>query len=1325
MALINFSLPIIPSFVSTEPNKLVDVKLFDGSITQQLLFIPDIKVLLNFANGELGISDSIMKNMILKNLSKITSLGVAEQFLKSAGGKINVPVSEVFKDGKLSINPEQISFEKISGSLGGLKSLEKSMIQSIFETQKPYMEIFKLVIQNLVKIEDIIARVLAISGSSMDPKVNPRALGYKGQESEEFQKKMAELDGLIKADTGPKDIPKEEESTPEQVTENPSLKGGSWVTQSIVYSTGEFDPNVNYTYIYEYSNKVKEIKIDPNGTFSVPESTTDNHLPKYVIFGVFDSDFNLIQESLITTPPQEARLNGTISKNVNWINRSGKYFGSFGQIKESNGDFSYIRNQSGNIDKYNEEGHVIEVGPENNKEKKYIKKGLPKITGLTNLINYYNDYYLDETKRRAEKKGLSASQIDGVVAEIGNKLSTPDDTGSTGIQTTVEAALENGFLNLTNENNTTGIQPILSKFINVKFPFKPKKIRYNGEEIWVDPEAKYDMKIIKCDSSTDITFLDIESDNKKFKTTKIIRFVRDVLSLGLSDNSSFYYEISNSQNLPIPNFGTTAEISIDNTLGGNFGSVYSPPSQGTINIYSKFMPPQFRNGIIFTSPEDGNNYRLSKFLDTWKIEQIYWSINSSTREGDIISLSVYGGVKKEIGLDQIERVKIKFTDGVYYYFTTFDGQFIHRKVYESDIVSLRPQTNGERIQTTVNAETGAPTTVSSTIAPNSIRVDDSRYKFGRLISNTQVLNQNLAEKEKPLAKSKYGSPSNELKQSVEQIYRYQQTEDDTETYYIIEGILSSENSQKLASQNTQNDSSQSASRDYSFPDFIGVIPVFIEMLIDVFTKLIPNIKSLVDLISNPTKFVTDIIIAKIGDNNGTEPEKFGVFSKGFLDDLKKLSKIYTSNIDTKLSGLGNLVDTAKEVGKKSLEKLSQNMPQVDEKFGSIQDSLTDIKDGSESLINDFMSSAEEKIEYAELRRKLQDFVENSKLKNYVYITTKGKPKFFMDGTAKINLFGDAPMFKGLPSFTFGLEVNLSSLASGSFLPPVNLDVKEILKKSTSNITGISGISKNLGQSVKNALDVVDVRNLSSKVKDSISNIPLPFRPIFETSISLPNLTLSELSGLTEKFKQKLPKSLTNFNFEPTLEIPNEIFSKINDSNFFYQIADIQKKFKDPSKQNDSKYAAVTQSIQSKILEATKLQEIGELDKVVEILEEIQKFLPNNLSLKDSLSKLKSITKQPVQPIIKFMLNLVTLPLKVIFGIVKYIMDLFKSFLNPFELPFKIIDFVSFKWILDFFNPTSKNSILSMLGMKFDIQTLLTQYVPRLQAATALINTPVK
>ena len=63
------------------------------------------------------------------------------------------------------------------------------------------------------------------------------------------------------------------------------------------------------------------------------------------------------------------------------------------------------------------------------------------------------------------------------------------------------------------------------------------------------------------------------------------------------------------------------------------------------------------------------------------------------------------------------------------------------------------------------------------------------------------------------------------------------------------------------------------------------------------------------------------------------------------------------------------------------------------------------------------------------------------------------------------------------------------------------------------------------------------------------------------------------------------------------------------------------------------------------------------------------------------------------------------------------MDVFKSFANPFELPGKIIDFVSFKWMLDFFNPTSKNSMFAMAGILFDIQTFLTVWLPSLEAGT--------
>ena len=1304
MAAINFSLPIIPSFTSTEPNKLRDVKLFDRSITQQVLFIPDINILLRFANGELGIADAINKSMILKNLSKIEDPEIIQQFLKAAGGEVEESVENFIKNGKASINPEKLKLKEIDGNLGGLKALERAMIQSIFEAQKPYMDVFKLVIQNLVKIEDIIARVLAISGSSMNPKVNPKALGYQG--NKDFQEKMSQLDGLIKADTGPKELPDEEESTPEQITEDPRLKGGSWVTQSVVYSTGEFDPNVEYDYIYEYSNQVKEgVEINQNGTFSVPPVTGDEHLPKYVVFGVFDSDLNPIDENLITTTLADARLDGTVSKNVNWINRSGKWFGEFDQIKEGE-DFNFVRDRYDNIVKYGEEGPKIEVGPDDDKEIKWIKKGFPKITGINTLINYYNQYYLDETKRRAQKKGLSASQIDGVVAEIGNKLSTTDEYGTSGIQTTIEASLEKGFLNLSDENNTTGLSAILGKFNNIKFPFKPKKVSYNGEQIWIDPEAKYDMKIIKCDSSTDITFLDVESDNQKFKTTKIIRFVRDTLSIRLNDNSQFYYEILNPQNLPIPNFGTTVDISIDNTLSGNFGGVFNPGINGTLNVYARYMPSQYANGIIFTSPEDGLNYRLSKFSNNWKIEQVYWTINSVTREGDIVSLSVYGSVKKETGIDGVQRVRVKFPDGNFYYFSTFDGQFLHRKVFERSIAALQAQDIYQSVIATINPESGGVNIAATIIPPNSIRVEDPRYKFGRLISNTQVLNERLADKTKPFSNGSYGSPVNGSKQNIEQIYRFQQTEDDTETYYIIEGVLSSENNNKLGvTQNAVGGSSQRSGGDYSFPDFIGVIPVFIEMLIDVFAKLIPTITSLIDLITDPTKFITDIIIAKIGDNNGTEPEKFGIFSKKFFDDLKKISKVGISGLDSTLSSsVSNLSNALSQ---------SANNPISAPNLGNLPNDVLDKISGIGNDISENVNAAEDKLKKLELKKKLDQIIKNSKLNNYVYVTPDGKPKFLMDGLAKINLFGDAPALKKLPSITFGLEMNLSSLASSSFSPLSSINIDDVVGRAPQINSSLTGISKNLGESVKNALTSVNTSQLLSSAKSALSNIPKPFKVLSGVKSPFTNFSLPELSGLVNKVEQKVPTGLANFNFEPTLNIPSEILSKVNDEKFFYQSADIQRNFQNITKDTNFEYAYIFQNLQNKILEAQKLDLEGDSAKALEILEEVKKLVPNDTNIDDVIGGLKEKTLAPVQPILKFMLSLVSLPLKVIFGIISYIMDLFKSFLNPFELPFKIIDFVSFKWMLDFFNPTSKNSIFSMLGMKFDIQTYLTVFVPGL------------
>ena len=74
--------------------------------------------------------------------------------------------------------------------LTGFKAFEKTTLQSIFETQKPYMEIAKTVLSLLVDIEDIVARVMPLASvnplkhKSEKPTVNSggngaKAVGYQ------------------------------------------------------------------------------------------------------------------------------------------------------------------------------------------------------------------------------------------------------------------------------------------------------------------------------------------------------------------------------------------------------------------------------------------------------------------------------------------------------------------------------------------------------------------------------------------------------------------------------------------------------------------------------------------------------------------------------------------------------------------------------------------------------------------------------------------------------------------------------------------------------------------------------------------------------------------------------------------------------------------------------------------------------------------------------------------------------------------------------------------------------------------------------------------
>ena len=1191
MALVNFSIPNIPDFQKTTPDT-------------PALFVPDIKYLVKFAQGDIGISDKIKMGMLTKNISKMTNLSQLETFMKATGATLPKSLDTYVKDGRVQINPDDLKLGVSSGDLGGIKAFEKSLIQSIFESQKPYIEIIKMVTESLVRVEDISARVLAVGGSSMNPVNNPRALGYGG--GDKIQKALFQIDALTKTQTKPISASSSSANTQSNTNDANTSDDTSvlytYVTQSIVYSTGQFEPTVDYTYIY---HDIKDDSIIiPEGTSSLPRPTDDSNKPNVIVFGIYDSNWNPLPLSLIEIPLGHPSLTGSVSKNVNWIKRSGKWFGEFSQII-AGVDYSYLTDGDGNIIYYNNDGPSVDAGGQTI----YVKNGYPKLGYMNNLISYYKNYYLEDSKLKLDQKPeLSKEVRDNTLSSISANLDKTDSNGITSIQTMVEGSLKIGFLPATNDSNTPGLP---DSFKNGKNPYKPKKIVMSPtQSVWVDPESKYDMKIIKCDSSININYYDIEPDSNSVKSTQIIRFIHNTLSIKLSNDDLFYYNLTSTAGAGQTASDTYREIVLDNT---DNSSLYD------IEIRYNKVPEEYLNGITWNLPiqpvvatntatSSGTSsipvippqpslygYTFTKNTNTYSIKYGYYISGQFTETSKDLSV-------------------VTFPNGKKLHFDSSDN-FLYTEVYNGSINNLLPdklQKNMVTIDVSVTSIADSNgnfilTQNRSVIPPNEIRVKDTRYRYGKIISNTQITNDQLATHRTYSKNGLYGTPvPNGKKQDIEQIYRYMITEDDTETYYIVEGILSSNNKRKLNTPSGANGGSggSSGAGDYSLPDVTGAIPVFIELLIDILTKLVPAIQQLMTLIKNPPKFITDIIIAKLGDNFGSEAEKFGFFSKPFLDDAKKLSQIKGSS-----------------------------------------------------------SSNQNKI------NQMKDFIKNSRLKNYFHVNNLGEPRFILDGIAAIGLFGDAPMLSGLPGIKFGIETKIGSLASLDPKIPFNLVFNGPKPSSLKSIPDLSGMTS-----------------------DDINRQVTPDSMISKSS-------------------------LANTNFTPKLEVKNEIKTQVGDTISIEEVS-IQYSTGIFKEGVDYTYIYVTEYVKKLIDDAQSYQDQGDLPKAISSLQEAARLDPQNNFIKDNLDQLLKISDGlGSQPILDFILNFVTLPIKVVFGIIKYIMDFFKSLTNPFELPGKISDFVSFKWMLDFFNPVSKNSMFAMAGLLFDIKTFLTVWLPSLESGS--------
>lgn len=446
-------------FLNRPQFALINIPSNDTDIPDSgpLLFVPNIDFLTKFANGDLGISEKLSQKMFAKNLSSLKTVEHLNIFLKATGYKLAKDPTSYFKNGKFNIPISDLSMS-LEGSLTGLKAIEKSIIQSIFESQKPYMEIVKIVVGSFVKIEDVIARaevfissfpeylfdnsgnplapIIALTSChSQKPSTNPKAAGYKKTNISGYMNQLGELS---KPSAGSKEKQKISGTNSALLgTQSyPNLSGNyGYQVIDTQYSTGTFDPAVNYTYEYI------DIPYIPITKPSLQEggSYIDDEIwekPEHIIFGIY----NWLGKPI--NPP-------------NFITQNKKYFGTFS---------NYTKNDS-----------VI--------------------------LNTYGQYITDYTNAKMDSMGITESDIRNQSLDLVKNIDFSENGATqsnfSGLSPMIDRIISNNYLSSFSKSKQDKFTVLKNENISYNGAYAPKKINYKGHDMWIDPEAEYDFKIIK------------------------------------------------------------------------------------------------------------------------------------------------------------------------------------------------------------------------------------------------------------------------------------------------------------------------------------------------------------------------------------------------------------------------------------------------------------------------------------------------------------------------------------------------------------------------------------------------------------------------------------------------------------------------------------------------------------------------------------------------------------------------------------------------------------------------------------------------------------
>ena len=930
-----------------------------------LLFIPDINFITKFANGDLGIAEKLHQKMFAKNLTSLKSIEHLNIFLKASGYKLAKDPTSYFKNDKFDIPLSDLSIS-LEGSLSGLKAIEKSIIQSIFESQKPYMEIVKIVTGSFVKIEDVISRaevfissfpaylaknagnplspIIALTSChSQKPSTNPKAAGYKKNNISGYINQLGELS---KPSTG-SIIKQKTYGTNSYLlgTQSyPNLTGNfGYEVIDTQYSTGTYDSSVNYTYEYI------DIPYLPINKPSLNEggSYIDDELwekPENIIFGIY----NWLGKQI--NPP-------------NFILNNKKYFGTFSNYNINSND----------------------------------------------VLNTYKDYLTDYTNAKMDSMNINNNDIR---EQSLNLVSTMDfsengvsQSNFSGLSPMIDRILSYNYLNSFNKSNQNKFDVLLDDKISNNGAFSPKKINCKGQDIWIDPEADYDLKIIKVIPILKNKDINVSTYTERRKLGK------DIPLTSLKYNPQLFTE----------------------------------------DLYSK---------KLYGSRFDKDNDTIFRYIDV--------------------------------------------NDLIYYY---GDSEYINIYI---DKTANKTNTSGKN---------------------NSTPISNDQFFKNWIINNIDSW----------------------LK---------------SETYYIVEGTY-------INKKGGNSRSISNSSGDYHFGDFVGIFTPFINLFIDIVSKLFPQIAALQKILSDPKNFLTDIIVRKLGDDYKTQSPNFQMFSTDFMNKFSRV-KNFESKIASQSKKINNLQKNKsnEQIEIKNLEK-------------ELKDQIADLK-----------------------KR-----VNESELKKYVYVDNLGKIKFILDGSATTSIFG----------LNFGLKTSDLVFDSISTLPNFNSSVANFLNLSNDELDTQIRNSKILGNiSLNNQLQV----DIINKEVETIK---------YSTGVYIPGYTYT----------------------------------------YIYQ----------------TQYEFILNS------QAKELEDSEDIQGAIQGYRNVLKTNPNNYTALNELSRLSALESVITQPILDFILKMVTFPMNIIKKIIEYILSVFQKITNPLTLIPIITDFMTFNWILQFFSP---EFIMKIAGITFDI-----------------------